>query len=543
MSSPPLPQPQISAKEPSPWQPLSQPDFRLIWFAVLASNIGTWIDSVATAWLVAEMTGSPLMLGLVQAAQTLPVILLALLAGALADIVDRRRYLIATQIWMCLVATTLATMAALSWLSPWLLIGLTFALGLGNAMALPAQSAITPELVPKPLLARAAALNSLGINVARAIGPALGGLILANLGAAIAYGVNALSYLVFIVALLCWRRNTQTESLPPEQIGGAILAGLRYVRRASIFRAVLIRALAFFLCAAALTALLPLVAKHEANGGANGFGLLLAAIGIGAIAGALSLPALHRRLNDDHLIWVATLGYAIAMALTAWLNTITTLLVVSLLSGFTWICVLSTLQVAAQTSVPGWVRARALSLYVITFSLGQTLGSLAWGSFAQYASVDTALLVAAAGAAALGSLAMKWRIAPASQLDLSPSQHWPHPDPEHSITPDRSPAMIQIEYRIDTEDRIEFLRQMQQLGIARRRDGAVSWHIVEDIDSPGLYVETFLLGSWLEHLRQHHRVTADDQLLQQQILKFHRGTSPPKVRHLVGPVATELPLT
>jgi len=508
--------------------------FRAMWLAVLASNIGTWIESVATGWLIADMTGSAAMLGLVQAAQTLPVVLLALLAGALADVVDRRIYLLVTQLWLMSVATALALLAGADLLTPWLLIGLTFAVGIGNAMAMPAQSATTPELVPKPLLAPAVALNSLGFNVARAIGPALGGVVLAQLGAAWAFGLNALSYLALIVVLLRWQRQAPVNPLPPERIGEAIVTGLRYVRQATVFRAVLLRASAFFVFATALPALLPLVARQELGGGPNAYGLLLAAIGLGAILGAVVLPWIKARLDRDRLVYAATLLYAATMAGAALIDRLAPLLAVALLTGFAWISVLASLQVAAQTSVPGWVRARALSVYIVVFSLGQAVGSLVWGTYAQQRSLDEALLVAAVCAVLAGALALRWRIASAEQLDLTPSAHWPQPVVTAEVRGERAPAVVTIEYRVAPEQRGEFLRLMAELGHTRRRDGALDWQCVEDVAEPGVYLELFRTGSWLEHLRQHQRVTADDRALQQRIAELQLDGMPPRVRHYVG---------
>jgi len=522
------------ATAPGPWAPLREPMFRAMWLAVLASNVGTWVENVATGWLMAEMTGSAAMLGLVQAAQTLPVVVLALLAGALADVVDRRAYLLATQLWLMTVATALALLAAGGLLNPWGLIALTFAVGIGSAMAMPAQSATTPELVPRPLLAPAVALNSLGFNVARAIGPALGGVVLAQFGAAWAFGLNALSYVLLIVVLLRWKRQVPVSALPPEPVAGAIVAGLRYVRRAPVFRAVLARASAFFLFATALPALLPLIARQELGGGPRAYGLLLAAIGLGAILGALCLPRVAARLDRDRLVAGATVVHAATMAAAALIDRLALLLPVALLTGVAWIGVLASLQVAAQTSVPAWVRARALSLYIVVFSLGQAVGSLAWGGYAQLRSLDEALLVASAGAVLAGLLALRWRIAGAERLDLTPSAHWPQPVVVDEVAGERAPAVVVIEYAIAPERRGEFLALMAQLGRARRRDGALDWQCVEDVAAPGVYLEVFRTGSWLEHLRQHQRVTADDRALQQRIAALHLGPEPPRVRHFVG---------
>jgi MFS family permease len=518
----------------SPWAPLYEPAFRNLWLAVLLSNIGTWIDSVATAWLVVELSGSAAMLGLAQAAQTAPMVLLALLAGALADVVDRRRYLLLTQLWMLLVASTLALFAHQGWLTPWLLVGLSFALGIGNALAMPAQNATTPELVPRPLLGSAVALQSLSMNVARALGPALGGLVLAQFGAAWAYGLNALSYVGLLFVLWRWRRAPTADSLPPERLGGALAAGLRYVRGAPLFRAVLWRAALFFLFASALPALLPLVARDQAHGGPYAYGLLLASIGIGAIVGALLLPRIKARVDRDHLVLGASVLYALTMIASALIDRLAGLVPAALVAGLAWIGVLASLQVAAQTSVPAWVRARALAMYIVVFSLGQAVGSLLWGSVAQRYGVDAALLAAAIGGVLASLAALRWRIAGAEAMDLTPSAHWPQPVAVAEVPGERAPALVTIEYRVPLAQRREFLALMAQLGRVRRRDGALDWQVAEDVAEPGSYVEVFHLGSWLEHQRQHQRVTAEDRALQQRIAALLVDGVTPRVRHYVG---------
>jgi MFS family permease len=341
-------------------------------------NIGTWIHDVAAAWIMAETTGSPLMVAAVQAATTLPMVLLAIVAGTLADIVDRRRYLIIAQLWMFLVAGLLALLAQLGQLGPWSLVLLTFALGCGAAMAMPAQQATTPELVPRPLLGSAVALGSLSMNIARATGPALGGIIVAQAGASWAFAVNALTFLAIVVALLRWQRPVTPSALPPESFGLALRAGLRYAGQASVLQAVLIRTAAFFAFASALTALLPIVVRQELQASAGTYGLLLGCVGAGAIGGAVLLPRLRRRLDADRVFLLASLLYAGCIAAVALLRDLRLLYAVCVCAGFAWISVLSSLQIAAQTAVPAWVRARALALYIVVFSAGMALGSLGW---------------------------------------------------------------------------------------------------------------------------------------------------------------------
>ncbi|WP_145477464.1 MFS transporter [Stenotrophomonas rhizophila] len=519
---------------PGAWSPLKIRLFRAMWLAILGSNVGTWVNDVAAAWVMAERTGSPLMVALVQSATTVPVVLLALVAGTLADIVDRRRYLLLTQGWMLLVAATLATLTGLQLLSPPLLVALTFAMGCGAAMAMPAQAAIVSELVPRPMLASAVALNSIGINIARSLGPAIGGLIVAQLGAGWAFGLNALSFGAMLWVLFNWKPEAQASSLPPEGFGAGLRAGLRYALRAGRLQAVLVKSAGFFFFASAATALLPLVVRGEMSGGAGTYGLLLGCIGIGAVSGALLLPRLRARLDRDLLVLLATLACAASLFGLAWLRSMALLPLAMLVNGFAWITVLSSLQIAAQTAVPAWVRARALSLYIMVFSLGMAAGGLSWGSIAQRTSIPWALTLAAIGAVVGGLLVWRVRIAGSEDLDLRPTGHWPAPELAVPVTHDRGPVLVTVEYRIDADDRAAFHLLLGALGRTRRRDGAVIWGVAEDVATPGIHLEYFVTASWIEHLRQHARVTAEDRALQEQVRALHRNEHAPIVRHFVG---------
>ncbi|MBS7458110.1 MFS transporter [Coralloluteibacterium stylophorae] len=515
-----------------PWAPLAVPTFRALWLAILVGNIGTWVNDVAAAWVMAERTASPLMVAAVQSATTLPVVLFALLAGTLADIVDRRRYLIATQLWMLMVASALALLAHLDALGPWALLALTFALGTGAALAMPAQAATTPELVPRPLLAPAVALGSVSMNIARSIGPALGGLVVAQAGAAWAFALNAASFLGVVLVLWRWKREARVSTLPPERFAGALRAGLRYAGQASAFRAVLWKAASFFVFASAMPALLPVVVRGSLGAGAGTFGVLLGCIGVGAIGGALVLPRLRARVDRDRLVLAATLLCAASLVGLALLRNVPALGLVLLANGMGWISVLSSLQIAVQGAVPAWVRARALSLYIVVFSLGMASGSLLWGALAQRAGVPWALLAAAAGAVVAALWATRFRLAAAEGLDVAPSAHWPQPAVAAGHADDHGPVLVTVEYRIDAADRAEFLDLVRTLGRSRRRDGALEWRLFEDMAEPGLYQESFVLGSWLEHLRQHERVTGEERRLQARLHALHRDPAPPRVRHL-----------
>lgn len=519
---------------PGAWSPLKIKLFRAMWLAILGSNVGTWVNDVAAAWVMAERTGSPLMVALVQSATTVPVVLLALAAGTLADIVDRRRYLLFTQGWMLLVAATLATLTALNLLTPPLLVGLTFAMGCGAAMAMPAQAAIVSELVPRPMLASAVALNSIGINIARSLGPAIGGLIVAQLGAGWAFGLNALSFAAMLWVLFTWKPEAHVSNLPPEGFGAGLRAGLRYALRAGRLQAVLIKSAGFFFFASAVTALLPLVVRSELHGGAGTYGLLLGCIGVGAVSGALVLPSLRAWLDRDLLVLLATLACALSLFGLAWLRHMALLPLAMLVNGFAWITVLSSLQIAAQTAVPAWVRARALSLYIMVFSLGMAAGGLSWGSIAQRTSIPLALTIAAVGAVIGGLLVWRVRIAGSEELDLRPAGHWPAPELAVPVTHDRGPVLVTVEYHIDDADRAAFHVLLGELGGTRRRDGAVIWGVAEDVATPGIHLEYFVTPSWIEHLRQHERVTAEDRTLQEKVRALHRNEHAPIVRHFVG---------
>lgn len=519
---------------PGAWSPLKIGLFRAMWLAILGSNVGTWINDVAAAWVMAERTGSPLMVALVQSATTVPVVLLALVAGTLADIVDRRRYLLFTQGWMLLVAATLATLTGLSMLTPGLLVGLTFAMGCGAAMAMPAQAAIVSELVPRPMLASAVALNSIGINIARSLGPAIGGLIVAQLGPSWAFGLNALSFAAMLIVLTRWTPDAAASTLPPEGFGAGLRAGLRYALRAGRLQAVLVKSAGFFFFASAVTALLPLVVRGEMHGGAGLYGILLGCIGIGAVTGALVLPTLRARMDRDLLVLLATLACALSLFGLAWLRHMALLPVAMLVNGFAWITVLSSLQIAAQTAVPPWVRARALSLYIMVFSLGMAAGGLSWGSIAQRTSIPLALTIASVGAVIAGLLVWRVRIAGSEELDLRPAGYWPAPELAVPVSHDRGPVLVTVEYRIADADRAAFHVLMGELGRTRRRDGAVLWGVAEDVATPGIHLEYFVTSSWVEHLRQHERVTAEDRDHQQKVRALHRGEHAPIVRHFVG---------
>jgi MFS family permease len=514
---------------------MQQPLFRALWVATLASNVGTWMHDVGAAWLMTSLSPSPVMVAMVQTATTLPIFLLALPAGALSDIIDRRRYLILVQCWMGAVATLLAGVAFLGVMTPWLLLALTFAMGLGAAMMMPAWAAITPEIVPRRDLQAAIALNSMGINVARAIGPALAGVILSLAGAWAVFALNALSYLGIIVVLSRWRRQVMPSELPAERLLAAMRTGLRFARHAPGLQAAIIRGAGFFLFASASWALLPLAARELPNGGPQAFGLLVASIGVGAVAGALVLPTLREKASRDVMVAAATAVYAAAMVGLATLGSLPLLCIAMAFSGVAWIAVLSSLQVAAQMALPAWVRSRGLAVFMAVFSGSMALGGLVWGNAARLSDIRLSLTIAAGAAVLAIPLTWRWKLAGIEKLQLTPSMHWPTPAVQGTVEHDRGPVLVTLEYCVRPDCTDAFLRDVHALAGQRRRDGAYFWSVFQDTERPDLYIETFSVESWLEHLRQHARVTESDRVLQERIRTYLQPGTSPLVRHYVAP--------
>ncbi len=493
------------------------------------------MHDTSAVWLMTSLAPSPLMVSLMQTATTLPFFLLALPAGALADIVDRRKLLIATQVWMLVAATALGVVTVLGLVGPWILLAITFLIGLGNALNSPAWQAITFELVPRHELAGAVALSGVSINVARAVGPALGGVLVAAMGAGWVFLLNAASFLGVVAVLVRWRREAATASrLPPEDVPGAMRAGVRYIRHAAPFRSVLIRTASFVVPAAALWALLPLYARHTLGLSATGYGLLLGCLGSGAIIGALVLPRLRDRLTSDHLVATATVGFAAASASVAAARVPVVAGAALFVGGVAWITAMSTLNVAAQNAVPAWVRSRALAVGMLAVQGGLAVGSLLWGVVAEHASIPVALVAGAATLVGAAALTRGFELHGISNLDLSSDPRWTLPQIVCELDGDEGPVLVTLEYQIDPADEDAFLRTVRYLEAIRRRDGAIRWNVYQDAADPARWVETFVVESWLEHLRQHERVTAGDRVALDAAARFHRGGDRPLVRHHIA---------
>jgi len=518
----------------SPWSPFRHATFTVLWTATVVANIGTWMYNAASGWLMTSLNPDPLIVSMVQVATTLPMFLFALPAGALADIIDRRKFLIVAEAALTAVSAVFAAIVWVGLAAPSNLLLFTFLIGVGGALTAPAWQSIVPQLVPKQDLQPAVAANSVGINISRAVGPAVGGVIAAAIGIAAPFWLNAVSNLGIIGALLWWRSpQKSSRHLPAERFGSAMRMGFRHAKNNPHLRATLIRGAAFFLFASAYWALLPLVARSQIAGGPDLYGFLLGAIGTGAVGGAFALPWLKAKLGPDRLVAVGTLGTVVTMVLFGFTREAATALSASVIAGVSWIAVLSSLNVSAQLALPEWVRGRGLALFVTVFFGAMTLGSAVWGQVAGTIGLPAAHLTAAAGALLAIPLTWRWKLQTGAGIDLTPSMHWPAPIVTHAVEQDRGPVLVTVEYRIDPQDREPFLAALEKLGHERRRDGAYAWGVFEDAAEEGRMVETFLVESWLDHLRQHERVTNADRVLQDTVHRFHtEGT--PKVTHLIA---------
>jgi len=515
-----------------PWTPLAAPLFRGLWLASLGSNVGTWLQNVAAGWEMTNLTTSPLMVALVQVAITAPSFFLAIAAGALADIADRRTILIGTQLAGALIAGALALVTAFSVLSAPTLLFLTFLLGVQWALTIPAWGATVADIVPRPQLAAAVALGSLSFNISRSIGPAVGGLILSISHPSVAFALNALSYVGVLVVLLRWQRKRPVPRLPPEGFVAAIRAGVRYAMEEPAFRALLVRCAVFSAPAAAVFSLLPVVAKGSTYSSANGYAFLLTAIGVGAVAMALALPRLRSRFTHDQLIAASAVLFAVALAAPAVTHRFAWMLLAMPLAGAAWITTLSSLQSTAQHVAPSWVKARGLSIYFMTLNGAIALGGAVWGTIASNASVQAALAAAAIGLLMAAPWFARGRIGMAESADSGETGEGPAPHYADDVPNDAGPVMVTIEYDVRPDARDQFIAEMRELGRLRRRDGAFAWECSFDIRSRSLAIEAFQIESWLEHLRQHDRQGVQFRRLQERVRAL--CDSPPRARHFVS---------
>lgn len=539
------------ASEPveSAWTPLRQPLFRNRTIASVLSNIGSWMQDTGATWLMTSLTRSPLLIALMQTAASLPVLLVGLPAGATADILDRRKLLIFWQSWMLAIAAVLSVLTFLGIIGPWMLLLLTLLLNVGAAMNNPAWQAIVPELVPRAQLPQAISLNSAGYNLARAVGPALGGITVAffanvKVGAGTVFAVNAASFVFVIFMLYEWQRKPlHTSDLPAERMLGSMRAGLRYVMHAPEIQRVLVRALLMTSCVAAMWALLAVVAQQDLKSGALGYGLLNGCIGIGAVVGAILLPRVRSRFNSDQICVSASLVFVGVLTVMALAHKTIFVVPALLLGGFAWTSITSTFNIAVQLSAPAWVQARLLGSYQMVFQAGMAIGSAIWGLLAERIGTPAALCIAAGGLLAGLPLAKRFPIPSGRIADLSSARGLNRSDPTVLIElrPEDGPVLIAVEYEIDPPQAPDFIDAIECLRPVRLRDGAIRWALYHDAANPRRYVENFLVESWAEYLRQRERLTMNDASALEAVRSFHKGDHPPVVSRMIyTPVETAM---
>jgi len=517
---------------PSLWRPLRTPTFRNLLIADVMSDIGTFMQTVGAAWLMVSLGAGPMYVALTQTASALPFFVFALPAGAIGDIVDRRRLILYTEFWMVGVATVLAVATIMGLVSPWLLLVLTFALSAGDAIETPTWRAVLPEMVKKEDLAAASALNGIEFNFARAVGPALAGVIIAVAGVGAAFALNVVSFAGVIVLVARWKRPVRRRTTPPETLAGATVAALRYVRFSPSIRVLILRSGLTMFFASALLALMPSVAKSISDS-PTGYGILLGCFGAGAVLGALTMQPARARWSEDA---VASGGVAILGLMTAiagFLHAMVALAATMLVAGAAWIVFISVMSALVQSLAPDWVRARVLSIFMLVFQGGLAAGSALSGALAARAGIQHALLWAGLGIVATTALGLVAKL-PDATTDVSPWIHWRMPAIVKDVRPelDEGPVLVTLEYRVNRDQSQEFLEAIHEYGRVRRRDGAYRWGVYRDLEDADRYVETFLIRSWAEHLRQHERSTKADREVEDRLRTYVTGV--PKVRHLVA---------
>ena len=521
----------VSGSAQSPWAPLQQRVFRMLWLAVLASNIGTWMQTVGAQWLLVGLPNAATLVALVQTADTLPDVLLALPAGALADAFDRRRLLIGLQAFQVVVGAALTVLTISGQMTPPLLLAFTFALGAGSAMALSPYQALIPELVPREQIAAASALGSISVNLARAIGPAIAGLLIAQVGVSAVFALNTATFLLFTVVLVAWRRPIEEAAQSPERFIPALRAGGRYVRYSPVVQRILFRLALFVVPATAIWALLPLVASQKLGMGARGYGLLLGALGSGALVGAYTLPRVRARLSSNRMIFVASGAYAVAMAVLVVVRIPFVVFLALIPAGAAWVVVIASVNASVQLFLPGWVRARGLAAYQMVLFGSQAVAALGWGLFAEHSGLLTTFLVAAGALLAGAATIRRWPLLDVRGLNRDPSVHWPEPNLLIETVSDAGPVLVTTTYTVTANLEELFLKSMRALRLSRLRTGAIRWELYRDGAAPNRFIEAYTLPSWEEHLRQHHgRLTGADADIEHQVDAL--SDPPPQVAHL-----------
>ena len=525
-----IPSSAASAATPSP---LGVPIFRAVWLASMSSNFGGLVQAVGASWLMTQLSGSAQKVALVQASTALPIMLFSLIAGAVADNLDRRLVMLGAQGFMLAVSVALTLCAWAGVLTPWLLLSFTFAIGCGTAFNNPAWQASVGDMVPRAALPGAVALNSMGFNIARSVGPAIGGAIVAAAGAAAAFATNAVSYLALIAVLWRWRPEPRPQTLPRERIHLAMADGLRYVALSPRIWTVLLRGAVFGAGATAVPALMPLVARDLVTGGPLTYGVLLGAFGLGAVGGALSSGWLRRRLSTEAIVRAATAAIALGAAATGLSGAMAFTVPALMVAGAGWVLALSTFNVSVQMSAPRWVVARALALYQMATFGGMTLGAWSFGSLAETRGVDAALLVAGALLLAGVALGLVLPLRQVEDLDLAPLGRWREPETAVPVEERSGPIVVTVEHRVAEADVPAFLEAMAERRRICRRDGARRWRLLQDLGDPELWIERFHMPTWLDYVRDTQRRTREDAENLDRIRALHVEPGPPRVHRMI----------
>lgn len=525
--------------------PLSFPAFRMLWLALAISGFGTLIQNVGAAWLMASITTNPTWTTLVQASTTLPIMMFSIVAGALADNYERRNIMLVAQLLMFVASIVLVAITWLGGISPLSLLAFTFLIGCGTALYNPAWQASVGDLVPRDTIASAVALNSVTFNIARSIGPSLGGLIVATGGAVAAFAVNAVSYFGMIFALFRMKPTRGPDSLPREQLGAAITTGLRYVFMSPNIEVILLRAALFGFSGVSAQALLPLVARDELRSGPLVYGALLGAFGVGAVIGGMFGRRLRERLSSEWFVRACMVAFAAGIGALSLADNLWLALPALVVVGGCWLLALSFFNVAVQLSCPRWVVARALAAYQTAVFGGMALGSWLCGAAANAWGTPVALQLSAAAMLASAAIGLVWAVPATTRRNLDPVNRWQQPQLALELQQRSGPIMISVEYTIDPADVNEFLRTMAQRRRIRRRNGAIEWTLMRDLEQPRRWVENFKLSNWTEYVRHNQRTTHEDAAVAARIRELHRGDQPPVVHRMIirpaRPIPDDLP--
>ncbi len=514
--------------------PLRHARFRLFYLGSVCTALGYTMQTTVAAWVMATLTTSELMVALVQTASTAPSLLLGLVAGALADIMDRRRLLLATQGLLLVSTAILGAVTLAGWIGPVTLLALTFLVGAGFSLYLPAQAASIHDLVPREDVPRAVALGAVAMNVARAVGPALAGGIAAWLGSGSALLASSLFFVLMIVAVYRMRRRERGLPGIPETVFSGVLSGLRFARHSLAMRSLMIRAISFGLCASAFWALLPVIARDQFRLGAGGFGLLSAGFGLGAVVGAFAIPGQLQRRSLTAIVTAGALLWIGAVALLAATDYVALAIVAAGGGGAAWVSVFAGLSAGTQSTAPAWVRARAVSVNLVAMQASLAIGSVVWGAVASAVGIRVALFASAATLLLMLVIIRGARVALGDEADVTPGTQLPELVIATEPRPDDGPVLIQLEYRIDPEQRAEFLRAIHAVEPARRRNGASSWRVFRDLGEDGLFVERFIIASWAEYVRLRTRATVADRNLQERVDRLQRADVPVRVSRFIG---------